>query len=333
MKKFLFFILFMSSFNFYFAQDPFFTNTNQSLVYLNPSFSGSNGFIRNQTVYRNQWPNISGPAYVTYGNAFDAYIKPIKGGVSLSAVMDDQGNGTLKMTFLNFAYAQYFSLLNNKVKVIPSVQFGYFRETLDKTKLNFGDGINSRYNMVWNDQSSSVVPVVNKENFNFSSGLLITYNDFILGVSAFNANQPDIGLVGFYKLPARTCINASYNMAYGAQTMINFSGVSNFQMGLSTPQFKTTLVYREFVFGLGYFYSQGKTNLNHYYGTKINFYDHGFLANIGLHFKRININYSYDNTVIKNSEFGTGKSSHEISLSLNFKSKKDTIPKFGMEYW
>jgi len=38
-------------------------------------------------------------------------------------------------------------------------------------------------------------------------------------------------------------------------------------------------------------------------------------------------------TLIKNSEFGTGKASHEISLGLNFKSKKDTVPKFGMEYW
>ena len=58
------------------AQDPLFTNNQQSLLYLNPSFAGSNGFMRYQTVYRNQWPNLSSP-YVTFYNSFDSYIKRI----------------------------------------------------------------------------------------------------------------------------------------------------------------------------------------------------------------------------------------------------------------
>lgn len=327
MKKFSLIISFVFFSHFCFPQDPFFTNTNQSLVYLNPSFSGSNGFIRNQTVYRNQWPNVSGPTYVTYGNAFDAYIKPLKGGVSLSVMNDDIGNGTLKMSFFNFAYAQYFSFLNNKLKVIPSVQFGYFVETLDKTKLNFGEIIHPRYNIVWNDQSSAVVPTVSKKNLNLSSGLLITYNGFTFGVGAFNANQPDIGLVGFHKLPVRTCINASYNLPICESSLLHFSSVSNIQMNTVHSQFITTLVYKKVFGGIG----GGVWRIPYYYEF-VNSYNYPveLVLTAGLHFKKFNISYAFDRYIPK---YGFSTNSHQISLSLNFKSKKDSIQKIGIEYW
>ena len=48
------------------AQDALFTSNQQSFLYLNPSFAGSNGFMRYQSLYRNQWPNLSSP-----------YIRPL----------------------------------------------------------------------------------------------------------------------------------------------------------------------------------------------------------------------------------------------------------------
>jgi hypothetical protein len=65
------------------AQDPVYTNTQQSLVALNPSFAGSNGLFRFQSTTRSQWFNLSG-SYLTYYNSVDAYIKPIKGGIALT---------------------------------------------------------------------------------------------------------------------------------------------------------------------------------------------------------------------------------------------------------
>src|ERR1043166_8828641 len=71
------------------AQDLFFMNQNQSLLATNPSFAGSNGGLRAQLGYRNQWPNLSG-RYVCYYAAVDGYVKPLKAGIGLSALTNDQ---------------------------------------------------------------------------------------------------------------------------------------------------------------------------------------------------------------------------------------------------
>lgn len=333
MRKFTLRFLFFVSCTLCFSQDPYFTNTNQSLIYLNPSFSGSNGYLRNQTFYRSQWPGSSQNAFVTYGNAFDAYIKPLKGGISFSAVSDDQGNGTLKMTWLNFAYAQYFSLLENKLKIIPSVQIGYIQQTLDKTKLNFGDPINIRYGLIWNYQNNpwgTALPGTNKQNINFSSGLLVRFGDVNAGVSVFNFNSPDIGLYGIYKLPIRTCVYASYNYVPTPRTSVNLSALSNFQMGANRTQVNAISLTGKLILGLGYYFAQGQY-LDFYRGR--NYYYNGFIATAGIKLKLARICYSYDNTVFVNSGISFQKPSHEISLSFSFKNKKDSIPKFGMENW
>src|SRR5687768_8926887 len=81
------------------AQDIFFNNFNQSLIYFNPSFAGSNGGVRNQFTYRNQWPFHLG-RFETYMNSFDFYIKPIRGGIAITALTDDCAHGTFKTTYL-----------------------------------------------------------------------------------------------------------------------------------------------------------------------------------------------------------------------------------------
>jgi len=65
------------------AQDPFFTNSTNSLIHLNPSFSGSNGGIRAQSIYRNQWYSLDNPFITTY-TSIDGYIITLKAGLALS---------------------------------------------------------------------------------------------------------------------------------------------------------------------------------------------------------------------------------------------------------
>lgn len=49
------------------GQDDLFLNTNQTLIYLNPSFAGTNGFVRNQSIYKNFYPKTLG-GVVSFGN-------------------------------------------------------------------------------------------------------------------------------------------------------------------------------------------------------------------------------------------------------------------------
>jgi type IX secretion system PorP/SprF family membrane protein len=311
-----------------YSQDVFFTNVYQSLIYLNPSYAGSNGFVRNQMSYRNQWPNISGPSFATYMNAFDSYIRPIKGGVAFSAMTDDQGNGTLKSTWLGLSYAQYILLAGGKIKLVPSVKAEYVRLSLDLTKLNFGDAVNARYAQVWNYYTmtnpwGTAIPSSYKSNLNLSSGLLFYYSDFIFGASAFNINHPDIGLMGPYALPVRTCVHGSWNKVLNTETSLQVAAVYNNQYNWNRWQLSSTLLYKKMFWTLGV--SDGYSGVNDLSFPRIG------MIGFGLHLNKINLAYQYDVSVSKLT--GGTMGSHEISVSFNFRSKKDSVQKVGMEYW
>lgn len=212
------------------AQDPVFTNTPQSLIHLSPSFSGSNGGLRYQGIYRNQWFDLSSP-YVTFYNSVDAYIKPIRGGVGLSYMRDNQANSTLVTDRIDLSYAQHLSFLDQKLKIIPSVQFSYFKKTVDQWKLTYGSQIDPRRGFVWGPVY--MTRYASKSNIDFSAGLVVNYNHFYFGGTVYHITQPDEGTMGPSKLPARLSLFASYNLFIGDKVLLNaicrFEKQQNFQ--------------------------------------------------------------------------------------------------------
>ena len=200
------------------AQDPLFTNTSQSLINLNPSFAGSNGGLRVQSCYRDQWYNLTG-FYQTFNTSLDAYIKPIKGGIALSYTKDDQSNGTLVTDRLSLTYAQHLSFFDNKLKIIPSFQITGFQKTLDNSKLSYGDMIDPRRGFVWNS-SQQTNGYSKKSNLDFSSGLIVNYNHFYIGASVFHITQPEEGIYAPSKLPYRLSLFASYNLVLGENALL-----------------------------------------------------------------------------------------------------------------
>lgn len=308
---FLYFIIFVFAKGF--SQDPLFTNTSQSLVYLNPSFAGSNGGIRNQLSYRDQWPNLSG-TFVTYLNSFDAYIKPLKGAIAVSALHDNVVNGQLKTDVLNLVYAQHFSLLEGKLKIIPSLQASYFRLTLDNTKLNFGDPIDPRRGFVFNAQPT-LVPSQTKSNFDFSSGLLANYKNFYFGTSVFHINQPDEGLLGTSKLPYRLSIHSSYNLHLSEKTLINF--FVNYQKQEKFDYLHlniNALFYKHLLVGAGFKSSASITNIHA--GYRNNY----FVLSLG-----------YDVSLTKLS--GNTAGSWEFMASFNLRNKEQRKTLTDFERW
>jgi type IX secretion system PorP/SprF family membrane protein len=200
------------------AQDPVFTNTQQSLIHLNPSFAGSNGGLRYQGIYRDQWNNLAG-SYTTLYNSVDAYIKPIRGGIGLSYMRDNQGNGILITDRFDLSYAQHLSFLDKKLKIIPSVQFSYFQKTLDQSKLTFGSQIDPRRGFVWGPEPYT--RYVTKRHIDLSAGLVVNYNHFYIGGTVFHINQPDEGLTGPAKMTMRLSLFTSYNLFLGDRVLLN----------------------------------------------------------------------------------------------------------------
>ena len=305
-----------------FSQDPLFTNTSQSLMYLNPSFAGSNGGIRNQFSYRLQWP-LYERTYTTYLNSFDAYIKSINGAVSVSVLRDDALQGQLKTDAINAVYAQYFSLFDGKLKVIPSLQVSYLRLTYDQTK-DFRGDINPRFVERWIPRSIS--PSQRKSNYDISSGLLINYKNLYLGTSVFHINQPDQGLVGKSKLPYRLSIHSSYNLHLSEKTLINFFGRYERQDEFNMFQLNiNSLIFKHLIIGIGGFHS--------YVGQK-NFYFKNFtsMVNLGYRHNYFAIKVAFEIVSSSNTQFTSSKS-FEVMLSFNLRNKEQRKILTNLERW
>ncbi|MCW3075813.1 MAG: hypothetical protein JWO32_422 [Bacteroidetes bacterium] len=149
---------------------------------------------------------------------------------------------------------QYFSLMNDKLKIIPSLQGGVFTKRVDPSKLTFGSQINPQQGFIsqWAPENFSN----QKTNFNLSSGLLLEYYHLYLGVCAYNVNQPDEGLYGSNKLPLRWNFHASYNLIISEKTLIHFFIRYQKQQRFYYYQANVScILFRHLILGTGYKYS------------------------------------------------------------------------------
>jgi len=231
------------------AQDPFFLNSNQSLLSLNPSFAGSNGGFRNQFSYRNQWPNLSG-RIVTYLNSADVYLSPIKAGVGVSVLYDDVWSGTYNSSLYSFSYAQHLRFYDGKLKLIPSLQMSYAHRKLDASDIYYGAIGDPRYGYLWAPTGSG--PVYEKTYFDVSAGFLINYQEkFFAGASFFHLNQADVGFTEERSQPHRLTIHTSYNMDLTENTQLQFLCVFNHQQYYSTTRLSlNALFYKHLITGI-----------------------------------------------------------------------------------
>jgi len=227
------------------AQDAYIYNSNQSLVYLNPSFAGSNGGFRNQFSYRDLWSKLTN-GYNTYINTFDVYLKPLRGGIAISWMQNNLFNYAFQSNILSISYAQYFSFKNGDLKIVPSLQIAYAKRTADYSSFNFVDGFVPQ----WGD---TLGPYYEKQYADFSSGLLVNYkNKLYVGTSFFHMNQPDIGFWGTRKLPIGFNFHASYNFKLSEKSCLQALYRTNSQSMFWTNRLGLNLVsFNHLITGIG----------------------------------------------------------------------------------
>jgi len=237
-----------------FSQNLRFFNTNQSLINLNPSFAGSNGGLRNQLSYQNQWPSAPFDNNVTYLNTFDAYVKPLSAGIAFSALCNNQLKGENKINSYSFSYAQHISLKGGDLKIIPSVQFGYGRRLYSPgptTYLNSNPAISTGNTGI----ILTVIPETSEKNYlDFGSGFMITYrNKFYGGFSLNHINQPDIGTSEIEILPRTFNIHLSYNWSISEKAQLQFF-YGHYQQGLSSASQVSVnaVLFQHVMGGIGY---------------------------------------------------------------------------------
>lgn len=235
MKKMLtLFGLFCCFHNILKAQDAKFLNNNQSLLLLNPSFAGSNDNWRVQSSFNN--------IQLSYAS-IDAFIKPIKGAFAITYLGD---NGVfLKDQRMSLVYAQHFTVGEEKIKLIPSLEFTYIQRTLD-------GGLTSSSSPYLMLPPTSRLGY-SKKNLNFSAGLLLNYKKISGGFSVKHLTQPDIGTSGSSRLPASINIHASYTKTLNEKSFVQFFTLYNHQATINTIALNTNAVLmKHLVLGLGF---------------------------------------------------------------------------------
>jgi type IX secretion system PorP/SprF family membrane protein len=281
------------------AQDPQFTQFYANPLYLNPAFAGTARCPRICMNYRNQWPALSAP-YVTYSASYDMHLPALAGGLGLLVTTDDQARGTLKTTNFSVLYS-YLAPITREFSLKFGLQATYLQKSLDRSKLSFGDMIDARRGFVWN--TNEAIPAQNKINADFSAGLLGYSKNYFFGFAAHHINQPNEGLLGDSKLPAKFTAHA------GAIIPLEKGNESYISPNiLFQAQQKFTQL------NLGVYYKKGSFVAGLWYRSR-----DAVIALIGLQNDNFKFGYSYDVTVSKLS--GNTAGSHEISLQVQFECK------------
>jgi type IX secretion system PorP/SprF family membrane protein len=313
MRKLFFAILLLIQGIFYsYGQDPHFSQFYANPIYLNPAMAGSAMQHRVVSNYRNQWPSISG-SYVTYAASYDGFYESIAGGIGFQVMYDKAGEGDLSTTASSFMYSYHLNV-TRKFAIKAGLQATMLQKSIDFSRLSWYDMIEPRSGFV----NGTAEPLPEQGFYksravtDFSAGLLGFTEKFYVGVAMHHINQPNLSFYDNSKslIPRKFTAHAGMKLPLDNEREPKhfFSPNILFQKQHYFAQYNLGAYYIKDFFIAGVWYRHTSV------GTE------GFQALIGLKKDPFKIGYSYDLTM---TDVRIGSiSSHEISLSVEFKTYK-----------
>jgi hypothetical protein len=214
------------------AQEMTLFDGSQRLLMLNPSFAGSNGYVRNQFGYYRQTQTNSFGFY----NGTDGYASPLKAGISAAAMYYNQNGGKFNTTGGSLGYAQYMNF--HELLIIPSVNIVSYTRMMDTSKFSAGF-----FRSI--DLPDPVQKIVTG-----SAGILLNFKDLYIGMSAIRVGRSEM-----YIIPPVPILNLhmSYNLFMGENCRLNiqlryqeYSNGDNIASGINA------LLFRNIVAGAFY---------------------------------------------------------------------------------
>src|SRR5580698_9221576 len=209
-----------------FAQDIHFTQFDMQPLVINPAFTGMfDGQVRAAAIYRNQWASVTIP-YVTYGASVDLPLLIERNGdylaVGLQLVNDVAGDANLQNFegLASVAYHKYFGQTEHGGSDLAvGLQGGYAQESIDLSKLYFGDeyvngtfvpGISQEYHL---GIGNSVNYYLVNAGISFSQATSDKFG-YVVGLAANNLNQPNDAIEK--KQNSETGLDMRYTAELGA---------------------------------------------------------------------------------------------------------------------
>ncbi|UZR94762.1 PorP/SprF family type IX secretion system membrane protein [Chondrinema litorale] len=304
------------------AQNVFFSQYLNSPVYHNPSLVGVTDYTSVVLNYRSQ--------YIRSGSRFDipsvSFMHPFfrengskLGGIGVSVISEDEGNGILNTTGGTLSFA-YNIPLSKRNLISVGVQPGFFNRkvktsgmTTDSQYINGGFDESADINESFSD--------INMSYFSVSSGITWNYLDAegkqlsFLGVAMYNMNSPvNSFLNDDSELPVSFVTSGGVTVYQKSQlsimptfrwinqddyNQVNLGAMFKYQLGAPDEDCHV---------GLGAWYSLDNASI--------------FLAEAG--FKNYMVGFSYDASTSQRYESNPTNNAFEVTLSWR-KSRKKTV--------
>ncbi len=259
------------------AQDPLFSQSYLSPIYLNPAATGAGDYdFRLSGVFRRQWHSIpSRFMYMTL--AADKYVPSINGGIGLMLTHFREGYINKTGIYGSYSYsicAGTSSIASNpdlpRWFLTSALQFGLVQRRIDYSKLTFADQIDVN-GVIPGSVSAADPPVFSGKWYpDINAGLYFNYNigsysKVLLGLSANHVNRPDESFTSTSdtarsQLPVRWCGNIMYTHTNASETWsYSLMGLAYVQKQNRSVQVGIELTQNTYDVSLGIFY-RGSTD-------------------------------------------------------------------------
>ena len=190
MKKYYLLLLYFSSLQLVFGQDPSFTQYYNNPLYLNPALCGATNAGRVVVGYRTQWPKAT--QIKTQFISADYFI-PLKEnktafGLGITSMVDEAGQKlNLKTTNINIA-GSIEKIIWNDMRIRGGVQYGYFTRRISNgdNNLEYEDQLQSGGNT---DEDIGFIDETHQYS-DVSIGTVLSGRTFWLGMAGHHLNSP-----------------------------------------------------------------------------------------------------------------------------------------------
>ena len=300
--------------NLAYAQDPQFSQFYANPLYTNPAFAGTTNGIRFSTTVRDQYTALNNE-YRTALASFDANINSLNGGLGMTVMSDQAGDGRLTNNVVSGIYS-YHTQLSRKLSFRAGIQASIVQKTYDFSKFKFGDQIDDRLGFV--NATAERVGMDKRIFPNFSTGFLFYTDQIYGGVAVHNIIEPNQSFYfanssdNQFKLPRR------YTAHMGGIIYLTHQRNTDERIYISP-----NVIYmqqRNFnQLNLGFYLKRNNLIVGGWLRQTSSNTD-AIIGLIGFKFNKLRIGYSFDATVSGARSATTG--SHEISLAYDFRSPR-----------
>jgi len=292
-----------------FGQDLRFSQWHASQSMVNPAFAGAFGNARLALNFRDQWPAMP-QTYVSYRAAFDGYFEPIRSGMGVSVVRDDQGDGLLSMTELGWQYMFQARLgYDWALNIGASLDYTQFKINWSDVQLYDQISLLTGFNDAVGNPNPTAEGAPAAENSGFMDlglGLLLYSERLYAGMSFQHLNTP---VVSFYnngdaELPASLGLQTGVFIG-GAQSddlLLNPYALWTLQNGFN--QIQAGLYAKKQLVLAGLSFKHNTLNIS------------DIVLMVGMAKGIVRFGYSYD--ISTGALAGLTGGAHEVSLTLTF---------------